>query len=237
MALNRLKMHIALYQLLAILCVVVFVAGNCVPALGQGIDRKRSDDSTVEEWAAFFPEVEGCVKEPQAVRVDQREPSVFTVQYVKARPTPSNEIHTVINDELFPWFDCGSAQILITGQAKKQSVTKNELRLQRVLEKSAKKLQKQSGKEPRFYPPPPTPRSFTISGYEAIQYFPPPCDTVGCQMYQRTRITVRFAQNRQISLKLQPSISAKKILEATDFEKLNASLTGWLERRKAYQPK
>jgi hypothetical protein len=194
---------------------------------------KPPPSPNLEDWSAFFPEIEGCKKAPEPLVVGQVEPAVLTIKYSPATQK-SNEIRTY---ELFPWPDCGTAQILITGPPERKPITKKELRDQRILEKIAKASQKGRDRGPRFYLPPPPPRSFTINGYEAIEYFPGPCDTVGCQMYQTTSITVRFATNRQVSLTLDRSRRAAKILEAIDFEKLNASLTSWLERRKLSQRK
>jgi len=212
---------------LAVLFASIVLTSASVSTLGQTLNNAP----VAEDWAAFFPEIDGCVKQPEAALAEQIKPSVFTVQYLRAIESRPGEI------PLAPWSECGFAQIVVTGPEPKKSITKKQLREQRLLEKTSAKSRKQSGKEPRFYPAAPHPRSFTINGYEAIEYFPAHCDTVGCQMYQRNTIIVRFAQNRKITIAFDPMKHPERILGGIDFENLNASLTSWLEQRKAPKEK
>jgi hypothetical protein len=197
-----------------------------------------SKSPTLESWSLFFPLLAGCDANMSVILDDQHGRISQTAEYRKSQKANDGEI-VVVSE---PWVnpdECGYVSIEMTvpytppvRMLSKQE-QKAEKKLARRIKKSQKQLEKIYELSKHMYPSAPPPYAFNIKGFEALQYFSPPSDCIGCEDLRFITVSVKFATDKTLTAHLIGNLeTVKQIIEKTDFEKLNTAMNMYADSHK-----
>ncbi len=191
------------------------------------------------DWSAFFPLIEGCKAEVSPLSNLQGQ-ILQTATYKKTELKPgAGEIIIGMPLTGHSWLDsgeCGLIQILMNVPYSQlvAVMSKQELKAEKERERKQKKMQKESAKHfERFKimrPSTQPPRLVTIKGFEAYQIFGPPCELDLCESLYFTTISLKFASNKQLTIRLLGHFEkATRIIESMDFNSLSSAMDAYAE--------
>lgn len=215
---------------------ILLVAGSILTVNAQQSTLLDSKLPIHSDWSAFFPLFEGCEAQVQPISNSQGQiVQNATFKEKELKPGPG-EIIVGMPLTGLPWLDsgeCGSIQIIMRVPyfSPKAVLSERELRAAKKRERKQKKIQK---KLARYFEgfkhmrPSAPPRLITIKGFEAYQIFGPSCDYYPCEDSYFTTISVKFASDKQLMIRVRGNFEkASQITERTDFKNLISAMDAY----------